>query len=467
MFRFLRRSSLASLLLLLAAGVFSCWRKRAVETRLFTLAADPRGEIYSSDDGKYWCYKIGSSTGEAIAGNREYGGAYSSIANIRFTRATGRCGYFALTLSRDKIVLVVDGQERPVAARQEGGFNWSPDGRRWAAWWEDSGKQVVVLDGKQIGRYDSIATVEFTPDSAHYAFAACDASGAYVVMDGRKARKLKDPPCESLGVVFSRIRPVSAKHVAGVAPLSTRPGFRFGVIQEDKTLANYSAVVFNTGAACMTYVDKSMADSSVVASTMSAVSENGASIAWWGRSGDKAPWACFLNGKKMAESQNVDPCYNGTTLSPDGKRLAFLDQVPQGPDKRSAPVVVWLDGKRSAPYESAGGFTFSADSRRFGYWARKAAGQKFVEVVDGAGIAGESDSAPKLRFSPDSGHLAFLSETGGRKYLVHDGTVRLLRYDSAWGLSLESGGTPRFFGRKRNEVFMMVGVPEAQAPPKQ
>ena len=105
------------------------------------------------------------------------------------------------------------------------------------------------------------------------------------------------------------------------------------------------------------------------------------------------------------------------TFSPEGRRVAYvaaLDAAGRG------PRAVVLDGREGPAYEYiwTGSPGFSRDGRRFGYNARR--GGKWHVVVDGV-ESSPFDGAGAVMFSPDGSRAAFEARRGAQTLFVVDG----------------------------------------------
>ena len=142
---------------------------------------------------------FGSRTGVLGHASKAYGSVGDSLV---FSPDSKRVAYLAGTSGKQ--ILVVDGKEGK-AYDETWGVNgehvvFSPDGRRVAyvatsggkrvAYWKDSGgKQFVVVDGKPGQAYDEIASVVFSPDSQHVAYGAKVGDKWVVVINGKEGQR--------------------------------------------------------------------------------------------------------------------------------------------------------------------------------------------------------------------------------------------------------------------------------------
>ncbi|MBN2130168.1 MAG: PD40 domain-containing protein [Sedimentisphaerales bacterium] len=116
-------------------------------------------------------------------------------------------------------------------------------------------------------------------------------------------------------------------------------------------------------------------------------------------------------------------------VSPDGKRLAYVLQLPtKGSSLGKLTTVAVIDGWQSQPYKMVGLPVFSPDSRHVAFYAHKR-GRDLV-VIDGRegppeeeiqrfSGKGKKDSR-KLLFSPDSQHLWYIARRQNKYCLIRN-----------------------------------------------
>ena len=160
----------------------------------------------------------------------------------------------------------------------------------------------------------------------------------------------------------------------------------------------------------------------------------------------------ILDGQEGPEFQMV----RSALFSPDGKRFAHI--ASEFRDGKHIFFVL-ANGQKSGPYSAVGDLEFSSDSRRFGFFAQRAG--QWMQVVEGqersveneilwhsplgstdqrltfirakgsqnALVIGGHEDVPfervqetTLQVSRDGRHSAYIAETGGNLFVVHDGS---------------------------------------------
>ena len=117
------------------------------------------------------------------------------------------------------------------------------------------------------------------------------------------------------------------------------------------------------------------------------------------------------------------------TLSPDGKRLAYI-----GVEEKTQMLV--LDGNVVAEStgsdsgnDMANAMAFSPDNQRFAYSHPR--GGRWTLWMDGQeGEAFDTFGKASIRFSPNSGRVAFAAVNQGKWLVVADGQKSAVAFDS-------------------------------------
>jgi hypothetical protein len=165
----------------------------------FTIGQDPSALVAFDPNGKGFAYVqrvAGGGVAAVVNGKQEL--TYGSITGLQFSPHGSHVAYVGVKGSLQ--YPVVDGRE----LGEENGvsnFRFSEDGSRYAFEAYKNGRFSVVVDGKESGPYSDLTkgSLIFSPDSKHYAFAACtNIMKCEVVIDGRST------PVASVGQFVTR-----------------------------------------------------------------------------------------------------------------------------------------------------------------------------------------------------------------------------------------------------------------------
>ncbi len=296
------------------------------------------------------------------------------------------------SVSLDNVNAVVERRpfftEPPSVCRIVGNTSISEDLTRWACTIEKDGKRAVVVDGVEgrlfdkagawtepyeFPRTDGMACevsydVEFSPDSAHYAYVAQNVGKYFVVFDGAPG-----PEYDEVGFADDRM-----------------PGM------EHMTFQYYQRFAF---------------------------SDDGRTFAYSARKGDK--WVVVINGVESPDYDTISG-FRGIrppVFSPDGKHMAYIAS-------REGKVFAVIDGVEGAPFDDVPSqrLQFTADSSRVTYVAREK--DSWFVIIDGsAGSPYDEIAAAGVFFGPDSSHFAYAARKGQKWCVVYDG-VEGAMYDS-------------------------------------
>lgn len=147
-------------------------------------------EIVFSQDGKRFGFVAFDSGAPLIVIDGKEHARHERIyaGSLAFNPDGRRVAYGAY--SKGKSVVVVDGSEGTGYAQLAGSIVFSPDGRRMAyqgvnegggsRWW------YVIVDGKELGPYDGLNHMSFSPNGDHFAYAARIGGSWSVVLDGKE-----------------------------------------------------------------------------------------------------------------------------------------------------------------------------------------------------------------------------------------------------------------------------------------
>jgi Tol biopolymer transport system component len=330
-------------------------------------------------------------------------------------------------------------------------------------------KWFVVLDGKELKKYDSIgmSSLIFSPDSKCLAYVALSGklkvpaitgSGymrrsdlfdgeMFVVVDEKEGRHYNDIRDGLFGKApdFSFYKsdpPVfspNSKRVAYVAQEKEQKGlfvvsdekeqkhYEWIGNQEEKNKSKTCRPIFSPDSSHIAYVVQEDKKVFVVVDgndgkryddvKLVIFSPDSKHLAYVAKLGDK--WVVVIDAKENTQYDGLDPLI----FSPDSKHLAYRAQ-------KGKEMLVVLDGEEGKLYNTVSNPIFSPDSKHWAYLAQE--GNKFLMVVDrkeGKKYAKISFS-PRSLFSPDSERVVYGVQTDNGQFVVlFDETESEKHYD--------------------------------------
>jgi Tol biopolymer transport system component len=342
-------------------------------------------------------------------------------------------------------------------------FIFSEDASHCAFAARTGANKVIVVDGQEIPMDQEFWTVTeamFSPDGSQFAYAVNPQhADGYVVLGGKQG-----PPCLSVkDLHFSS----DSKHFAYVMNISDKTQNKYTVTRDGQAEGNFESIAgltFSLDGAHCAYIGNSgyaagaqgpgQADKKahlIVDGKESAVFDE---ITGFQFSADGQHLMCIA-GKAQGDKKdgNGRPLYDlficldaqqwpftpkvtlqGTMpplLSPDGKRVAYVEATAAGTQGKGA--VITVNGQKGSEYENISQMQFSPDGQHVAYLAvqgmdsRDSGGNAFV-VSDGNELGpypmGQNTSSAKavvLSFSPDAKHFVFTAADGTHAYVVADG----------------------------------------------
>jgi hypothetical protein len=468
------------IMVLLVSVLLGCSQAPPTERRLFTLPKDAIQDIMVSEDGTHWCYQTKTDNRIRVEGDSNYASSdYDRVGAMWISARSGRCGFWALGggAAGRGVLLVVDGTEYETRAQSEGFFLWSPNGKHWIALWaepteEGKAPYVVMFDGKEVGRYENAKSPVFSTDSEHFGFLMTEGDAVGLVIDGSK-RVMGHSKQISSG--FGHASPLSFMKdgkVAAIVPRSGTQGHPWGdswaVTKADEVVASYPTrlILITQGATLIKLGGSEGAEGDetlpVVAPLSLTVNEAGGVLGWWARPGAKGTkWYCYVDGKQVGSGHESPPVdEGGLYLSPDGRRVAWREKVYEGETLKSASVAV--DGRMGRAYEWVGGITFSGNSSRHAYWAKRIGGKGYIYVVDDKEVGTEFEDVTNFVFSADSRDFAYIGKRGQSLFLVVNGNEHEMLCDKVLRLRLLENGRPAMIAQSGREVVLFEGIPAAK-----
>lgn len=259
------------------------------------------------------------------------------------------------------------------------GYILSKDGKRFAFIAERDGVQVVVVDGREQGRYEKVSSLIFSPDGKKIGFIGLKGGLDFVVIDGFEIKRLSSDSVLPGSLVFN----YDGKVFSYIERLKQVNGVRAvidGVVSGEYGCV--STVVFapqGSGWAC---ASKRGAENFVIA-----------------------------DGQEGKSYEFISP--GRILFSPDGEKTAY---IAYGAGKNFAVV----DGQESRPYEDIRGEVFSADSKDLMYLGMRD-GKWFSVVGDSEEEISLPVSGSRLFFALSEESYGYIATDSGRKFFVFNG----------------------------------------------
>lgn len=170
-------------------------------------------------------------------------------------------------------------------------------------------------------------------------------------------------------------------------------------------------------------------------------SQDGTSVAFVAKKGEE--WCVFRNDEKGEGFARV---YETTvTFSPDGKRLAYAGQRPNG-------MFVVIDGKLNGPYGSVGYIVFSPDSKHVAFSITKERVARYI--VDGKEV-GAWANLGKGVFSPDGSRFVYTA-VSTKGWHVAERHKKSEPYEEVRNITMSPDGKRLAYGAKKGGKWFAV-----------
>ncbi|MCW5889473.1 MAG: hypothetical protein KIT14_02870 [bacterium] len=449
------------LALLLVGGCGGCGDRLDLDASKETLVKLPggwrRGTVAVADDGRTVAFVEDVDGGARVVAGGAPGRRFAQVTNPQFAPKTHRLGYWATDSTQPpaEVGLVIDGQVIPTEANQPGTLVWSPDGTRWGAavglaeevvdGVPHRRPTVILVDGRDMGRWIDTTPPAFSPDGRHVAWLAqIDDGRIAVVVDGVAREPFAKPEGRvSPGMTFKNVGPTLApQHVlrwlADGTLLLLAPDRDGWTLSRDGTvLGVWRHVEWQTAGPIHLAFGDEFANAARIASIAVAVAAKAPVVAYWERlEGEKPQWRVMRDGKPVDDviCSRYWETQPPPTLSSDGRHIAY---ACAGPDAMQRPdVVVVVDGVRHGPYRNVYGIAVAEDASH-GAWAATLDPEPSPTwhfFIDGKALRGDWAEAWRPRLDDPGEHLAWeAAPARGRPALGIDG-VSVSRFDGIfWG----------------------------------
>ncbi len=502
-----------------ARAAKSAWLPAGVRliTREVPLGKSQPGEVaYSrviSDDQKHIAFTVKTNGGEFVMVDGVAGKTYTSILRaplteagvqqqIKFSPNGRRVAYVARR--GEKFLVVVDGKEGPEYDRlRVGAPNFSPDSRRLAYFAERGGKTIAVIDGVESKPFDGSSSVAptFSPDSRRVVYLANHGKGTHIIIDGVETAEpeyVGQPDFSKTGkrMAYVVVRQdkwyvvTDGKEGKGYRGLGNNIEFSDdekhvlyqadtadgqvivvdGVEMEQRPVIEENSYGFSPDGQHVAFAALDHRDAEyVVVDNKQGKTYQGVNKPAFSPDSKHVAYAAWRAGKVFVvtdgvEGEAFDNVNDNFRFSPDGKRMVYLA-------KRGEAQFLVLDGVATA-YDEIFGFKFSPDSRRFFVEARRgntllmileAEPPQKYELSPDAQVQAADEDDLLMAFSPDSKRTAWVSQRGGRSFVVTDGAEGK-PYDEIRNLQFTADGRHVVYAAKRDGKLVAV-VDDTESKP--
>lgn len=373
---------------------------------------------------------------------------------IWFEKSPDRTHEVKVLQSHDGQQVLLDGKE---LGRYDGvavsTFTFSPDGRQWAYAARLGNRWILYHNQNALGEWDGIGEIRFSPEGNHLAFSAERSGKWHINADGKDG-----PPFDALlqgSLKFS----VDGKHFAyagsrngkTVAMLDQKAGPEFDGV---------GRLTFSARDGHMAYVARREKSGYVVYDGEISVPYDVITELKINASGNMVAYLIQRNSQWHAIVDKLEsPAYDAVrnlVFSPDGHSVAWIAEM----GRRDHLI---LNGVQGAAFNEIAGPNFSGDGRHWGYSARD--GKSWRVILDGKEIARESWAGPPVFGS--EGRVAYLAQRQEQLAiiigelvfpfdLVLAGTLTFDSTGTRWGCIAGDRRKRKFFfvidGKRRDEV---------------
>jgi hypothetical protein len=375
-----RLGVLLAVLVVLVAACGHRPRARA-HKRILTLLPLPwkRPSLNVAEDGEHVTYAVRDAGGFHVVTPAGPGPRYDEVSPPLFAPASNRVFYWG---RRDHegghaYDVVTDTTSTPTPFVEPLALVPSKGGARWAALGsldrEPGGATdvpppvAVVVDGREMGRWIAATRPDFSPDGAHVAWIAREASGrALVVVDGAVVRWFDAPPAGADAPPFQKL--AAARYLSDGRLVTLVPEHDGWVLERDgERLATYGHNLI-PGTTLL------LADPTTPASMIagSLVTAPKAPVAvWWERmAGQTEQWRVVRDGAPV-DGIVCDHYWDTQppVVTDDGAHVAYVCPMAAEVGFPLGRRYVVLDGRRFGLYVESWTLGLSADGSQVAYGA--------------------------------------------------------------------------------------------------
>jgi hypothetical protein len=345
--------------------------------------------------------------------------------------------HVAIARTKENVVTIEKGGKDLVISGEFQHMILSPNGSRLAFSVKTAAGDKLVLDGRESVMYRQVLTNSF-------AFSADSRRFGYLAYQGSNLVAVLEAPSQASA---SRARAGSDARLPDLGETGDPP-----LLQISADGQHVAHVAITNSQFCVVHDGRygRLFRNGVGAITLS---PDGKRLAYIGVEGKTQ--MLVLDGKVVAESTGSDSggdLANAIAFSPDNQRFAYSH-------RRGGRWILWVDGHEGEAFDAFGkaSIRFSPNSRRIafaavnqGKWLVVADGQRSVAAFD---LVGTKYSPV---FSPDSRHVAYSAKLDGEWFLVVDDEEQPTRYASIKSMAFSSDSRHLAYHARRQDGWHLI-----------
>jgi hypothetical protein len=300
-------------------------------------------------------------------------------------------------------------------------------------------RMIAFGQGGVVGEYHDTTAPVISPDGAHAAFVASDATGTQrLILDGKVARDFGSPDVDFLPVIKTTrpqpnlepeamVRFLSDGSLAGIVLAANG----WTVFHGDTAWASYPGIRLPESSGFEVTGSPLLSRPAVMGGSLVAAAKAPVACWWQRQEGDAEQWQVVCNGKPIDDQVcNAPGPGQPIVVTPDGRATMYVCQVvgdplPDGkPDERNLWVVA--AGKKHGPHRFVWGLDLTPDAQHAAFAAADGVDDTWFYDFDGKRFDGPWQHAFPATISPDAKSIAWAAsphEDGKRVDLVRDGDV--------------------------------------------
>lgn len=433
-----------------------------------------------SVDGQQVAYAVNTDAGQSVVWNGKQGATFQKVAGLVFSPAKNRLFYWALEglSNSQRIVLVADGKTLPMNLKAQGSLWFSSDGNHWATMvtpaasggsGNTSLSVVVILDGKELGRYPNAGYPSFSRDGKHLAyFVQNSGSKISLVIDGKVQQTYAEPTGNCSFIFRSAMTgpDLGGQFVTRYLSddtllLLVRDKNCWTVSKNGVALASYGHNIWG-GGSLQRIEFSGYEDLAAIPSISLDAASASPIVAWWERmAGKDNHWRVMRDGRP-ADNQVCDDFWDNAppVLSPDGLHVAY-SCVTQTKITETVQisVSVVMGGQKLGTYRNVWGLRLSTDGKHVAYAALIGDDGKdrplWSYFVDGKSVGPKYDSVYPPSISEKGESIAWTAIRDEREVLAVDGRDVAVVDDVIVGPRIHESGAVMWIVRDGNQIVRL------------
>jgi len=417
-----------------------------------------RGSLVVSEDGAHWAFAQTEEKRQRVVRDGRPEEFFVGVIGLKLAPKTGMLAYWATNSEQDprEVLLVVEDKIIATPYNEPGVFVFAPTGKRWAvagavrmppeAGESARGPTMVLVDGREVGRWKDATPPEWSPDGEHVAWLAEEDDGRVSVYVDGAVRRTIDKPGEDVSPAIKvekhgpslqpgmQIRWLSDGSLLTLAP---EPG-GWTVARDGRPLAALPHAMWDPAGILRLSFDLRFASAAALVPPSLDAAKAAPVAVWWERlRGDTDHFRVVRDGAPV-DDQSCDIYPDSQwppTVSPDGRHVAYACQqgLPDGLPHTS----VMVDGQHFGPYVEVYGVAVS-DEGGHAAWAAtmdppSSQRQQWTYFVDGRARGPRFEEVWRPRLDREGRHLAWEAAPEREPWIGFD-RLMLSRFDDVyWG----------------------------------